>query len=44
MGDGAAEIRRIGRWAHGLLPAYLALLTGALSGRDAGLYGQSTVR
>lgn len=42
---------RLGRWAdyaedlapwlHGIVPAYMALITGAVLGRDAGLYGQS---
>jgi hypothetical protein len=41
LGDWARPIGGLGPWCQGLLPAYLALVTGAVSGRDAGLYGRS---
>lgn len=35
----AETLRPLPRWAHAILPAYLALLHGAVFGRDLGLYG-----
>jgi hypothetical protein len=34
----AETLRPLARWAHAILPAYLALLRGAVLGRDLGLY------
>jgi hypothetical protein len=41
FGEWARPAETLGRWVHGLLPAYLAVVTGAVSGRDAGLYGST---
>lgn len=41
IGDRARPLVELGPWLHGALPAYLALISGAILGRDAGLYGQS---
>lgn len=38
----AETLRPLARWAHAILPAYLALLRGAVLGRDLGLYGPGT--
>ncbi len=43
LGGGADEAALPLAWLH-LVPLYLALITGAVSGRDAGLYGQEAVR
>lgn len=42
-GEAGREAARGLAWLH-LLPLYLALITGAVSGRDAGLYGQDASR
>ncbi len=42
-GEAGREAVRGLPWLH-LLPLYLALMTGAVSGRDAGLYGQDAAR
>lgn len=39
LGSRATHARALAPWVYGLLPAYLALITGAISRRDAGLYG-----
>ncbi len=37
----AEPLRELAPWLYGLLPGYLAWFTGAVAGRDAGLYGHS---
>ncbi len=37
----AEPLRQLAPWIYGLLPGYLAWFTGAVAGRDAGLYGHS---
>ncbi len=37
--DQAEVIKILAAWAHALGPTYLALITGAVTGRDLGLYG-----
>lgn len=44
MGEWGGMLGGLGPWAHSLLPTFLALVTGAISGRDAGLYGQEPAR
>lgn len=41
LGEWGSAAEALGPWLHGLLPAYLALVTGAVSGRDAGLFDHS---
>jgi hypothetical protein len=43
IGDGLGPIRSIGRWVCNLGIPYLALISGAISARDAGLTGLSGV-
>jgi len=40
LGRWAPMVSAAGPWVHGLAPGYLALLSGAVLGRDYGLYGQ----
>jgi hypothetical protein len=40
----AETLRPLALWAHAILPAYLALVRGAVLGRDFGLYGPSAAR
>lgn len=40
VGRWSDMVERATPWIHGLIPAYLALITGAVLGRDFGLYGQ----
>ena len=40
----AEALRPLAGWAHAILPAYLALVRGAVLGRDFGLYGPSPAR
>ncbi len=42
FGDWREPLEAAAPWAHSLLLPYLALLTGSIIGRDAGLYGHST--
>ena len=39
LGDWAELVERFAPWAHGFGPAYLALLSGAIRAREAGLLG-----
>lgn len=39
LGDWAELVERFAPWAHGFGPAYLALFTGAIQAREAGLLG-----
>ena len=39
----AEPMAAFGPWLHGVAPAYLALVTGAILSRDAGLRGHDTV-
>lgn len=39
FGEWAELVERFAPWAHGFGPAYLALLTGAIRAREAGLLG-----
>ncbi len=39
IGEWAESLRALGPWVHGVAPAYLALITGAILSRDAGLRG-----
>ena len=39
LGDWAELVERFAPWAHGFGPAYLALFTGAIRAREAGLLG-----
>lgn len=41
FGDWREPLEAAAPWVHSLLLPYLALLTGAILGRDAGLYGHS---
>jgi len=41
FGDWREPMEAAAPWAHSLLLPYLALLTGSIIGRDAGLYGHS---
>jgi hypothetical protein len=42
FGDWQEPLEAVAPWVHSLLLPYLALLTGSIIGRDAGLYGHST--
>jgi hypothetical protein len=42
FGDWREPLEAVAPWVHSLLLPYLALLTGSIIGRDAGLYGHST--
>jgi len=42
FGDWQEPLEAAAPWVHSLLLPYLALLTGSIIGRDAGLYGHST--
>lgn len=42
FGDWREPLEAAAPWVHSLLLPYLALLTGSIIGRDAGLYGHST--
>ncbi len=42
FGDQAGTITNLGAWVHALGPAYLALISGAVTGRDLGIYGPTT--
>ncbi len=42
FGDWREPLEAAAPWVHSLLLPYLALLTGSILGRDAGLYGHST--
>jgi len=39
LGDRAELVERLAPWAHGFAPAYLALFSGAIQAREAGLIG-----
>jgi len=41
LGDWREPLKAAAPWAHSLLLPYLALLSGSIIGRDAGLYGPS---
>jgi hypothetical protein len=41
LGDWAELVERFAPWAHGFGPAYLALLSGAIRAREAGLLGHA---
>ncbi|MCJ7823571.1 MAG: hypothetical protein MUP44_01585 [Anaerolineales bacterium] len=41
VGDWREPLEAAAPWAHSLLLPYLALLTGSIIGRDAGMYGHS---
>jgi len=41
LGDWAELVERFAPWAHGFGPAYLALFTGAIQAREAGLLGHA---
>jgi len=41
FGDWREPLKTAAPWVHSLLLPYLALLTGSIIGRDAGLYGHS---
>ena len=43
LGRWAEPIGALGPWLHGIAPAYLALITGAILSRDAGLRGHDAV-
>jgi hypothetical protein len=43
LGDAAQPLEQLAPWLHGLGPAYLALITGAILSRDAGLRGHDRV-
>ena len=42
LGDWREPLEAAAPWVHSLLLPYIALLTGSIIGRDAGLYGHST--
>lgn len=42
FGDQAEAIATLGAWVHALGPTYLALIGGAVTGRDLGIYGPTT--
>jgi len=37
LGEWSRELEKLGPWLHGILPAYLALISGAVLERDAGI-------
>lgn len=39
LGDQADGIATLGAWIHAVGPAYLAMISGAVTGRDLGIYG-----
>ena len=43
LGDWVELVERFAPWAHGFGPAYLALFSGAIRAREAGLLGQQAL-